>query len=210
MVERINTLLKAKNITARQFAEEIGIQPSGMSHILSGRNNPSLEFVMKVMKRWPEININWLMFGKGEMYVSQSNNVPIEHVEEQEDAETSHDETTDYDLFSQPPLDKIDQTVQKHQNLENNSNSQQVENQPSVQGLPKPGPISPIIEQMPVTQPVSEYKEDFPSNKTMLHENCAETDPKPVAPVQQTLPKKKIVKMVVLYDDHTFAEYYPE
>ena len=85
-----------------------------------------------------------------------------------------------------------------------------LENQPSVQTLPKPGPTSPIIEQMPVTQPVSEYKEDFPSNKTMLHENCAETEPKPVAPVQHTLPKKKIVKMVVLYDDHTFAEYYPE
>ena len=48
MVERINLLLKAKNITARQFAEEIGIQPSGMSHIMSGRNNPSLDFVMKV------------------------------------------------------------------------------------------------------------------------------------------------------------------
>ena len=67
MVDRINILLKAKNITARQFAEEIGIQPSGMSHILSGRNNPSLDFVLKVMKRWPEVNINWLMFGKGEM-----------------------------------------------------------------------------------------------------------------------------------------------
>ena len=72
MVDRINLLLKAKNITARQFAEEIGIQPSGISHILSGRNNPSLDFVLKVMKRWPEINISWLMFGKGEMYVSPS------------------------------------------------------------------------------------------------------------------------------------------
>ena len=72
MVDRINLLLKAKNKSSRQFAEEIGIQPSGMSHILSGRNNPSLDFVMKVVKRWPEININWLMFGKGEMYVSSN------------------------------------------------------------------------------------------------------------------------------------------
>ena len=51
MIDRINLLLKNKNISARQFAEEIGIQPSGMSHILSGRNNPSLDFVMKVMAR---------------------------------------------------------------------------------------------------------------------------------------------------------------
>ena len=68
MIDRINLILRAKNITARQFAEEIGVQPSGMSHILSGRNRPSLDFVMKVVNRYPEIDIKWLMFGEGEMY----------------------------------------------------------------------------------------------------------------------------------------------
>ena len=62
--------MQAKNITAKQFAEEIGIQPSGMSHIMSGRNNPSLEFVNKVIRRYPEIDANWLLLGKGEMYAS--------------------------------------------------------------------------------------------------------------------------------------------
>ena len=57
MIDRINLILKAKNLTSRQFAEEIGIQPSGMSHILSGRNRPSLDFVMKVVTRYPEIDI---------------------------------------------------------------------------------------------------------------------------------------------------------
>lgn len=68
MIDRINLILAAKNLTAKQFAEEIGIQPSGMSHILSGRNNPSLDFVMKVMRRYPEINLYWLLNGEGEMY----------------------------------------------------------------------------------------------------------------------------------------------
>ena len=68
MIDRINLILRAKNITAKQFAEEIGIQPSGMSHILSGRNNPSLDFVTKVVRRYPEIDTNWLLLGKGEMY----------------------------------------------------------------------------------------------------------------------------------------------
>ena len=71
MVNRINLILRAKNITARQFAEEIGIQPSGMSHILSGRNNPSLEFVTKVIRRYPEIDANWLLLGKGEMFAGR-------------------------------------------------------------------------------------------------------------------------------------------
>ena len=70
MINRINLILRAKNVTARQFAEEIGIQPSGMSHILGGRNNPSLEFVTKVLRRYPEIDANWLLLGKGEMYAS--------------------------------------------------------------------------------------------------------------------------------------------
>lgn len=67
MIDRINLILKAKNITARQFAEEIGIQPSGMSHILGGRNNPSLDFVTKVIRRYPEIDANWLLMGRGSM-----------------------------------------------------------------------------------------------------------------------------------------------
>lgn len=62
--------MRAKNITARQFAEEIGIQPSGMSHIMGGRNNPSLDFVAKVLRRYPEIDANWLILGRGEMYSS--------------------------------------------------------------------------------------------------------------------------------------------
>lgn len=68
MINRINLILRAKNITARQFAEEIGIQPSGMSHIMGGRNNPSLDFVTKVIRRYPEIDANWLLLGRGEMY----------------------------------------------------------------------------------------------------------------------------------------------
>ena len=70
MINRINLILRAKNITARQFAEEIGIQPSGMSHIMGGRNNPSLDFVTKVIRRYPEIDANWLLLGRGEMYTS--------------------------------------------------------------------------------------------------------------------------------------------
>ena len=66
-------ILRAKNITARQFAEEIGIQPSGMSHILGGRNNPSLDFAIKVLRRYPEIDANWLLLGKGAMYGESEN-----------------------------------------------------------------------------------------------------------------------------------------
>lgn len=68
MKERILEFLKRENKTSAQFAEEIHVQPSGISHILSGRNKPSLDFVVKMLERYPFLSTEWLMFGKGSMY----------------------------------------------------------------------------------------------------------------------------------------------
>ncbi len=68
MKERILEFLKKENKSSSQFAEEIGVQPSGISHILSGRNNPSLDFVLKMLEKYNYLSTEWLLFGKGEMY----------------------------------------------------------------------------------------------------------------------------------------------
>lgn len=68
--DRIEHIIKAKNLTATQFAEEINIQRSGISHILSGRNNPSMDFILKVKETFPEYSLDWLLLGKGPMTVS--------------------------------------------------------------------------------------------------------------------------------------------
>jgi len=68
MKERIIEFLKAENKTSAQFAEEIGVQPSGISHILSGRNKPSLDFVLKMLEKYNYLSTGWLLFGKGDMY----------------------------------------------------------------------------------------------------------------------------------------------
>ena len=60
--------LKAENKSSAQLAEEIGVQPSGISHILSGRNNPSLDFVLKMLEKYQFLSTDWLLFGKGSMY----------------------------------------------------------------------------------------------------------------------------------------------
>jgi len=64
MIDRILSVIKLKNLSPSQFADEIGFQRSGMSHLLSGRNKPSLEFILKVLKRFPEIDPGWLLLGK--------------------------------------------------------------------------------------------------------------------------------------------------
>ena len=68
MKERILEFLRIENRSSAQFAEEIGVQPSSISHIISGRNNPSLDFVIKMLTKYPDISSDWLLFGKGQMY----------------------------------------------------------------------------------------------------------------------------------------------
>jgi transcriptional regulator with XRE-family HTH domain len=68
MKERLLEFLRTENKSSAQLAEEIGVQPSGISHILSGRNNPSLDFVLKMLEKYQFISSDWLLFGKGNMY----------------------------------------------------------------------------------------------------------------------------------------------
>lgn len=68
MRERLIEFLKAENKSSAQLAEEIGVQPSGISHILSGRNNPSLDFVLKMLEKFPFLSTDWFLFGSGSMY----------------------------------------------------------------------------------------------------------------------------------------------
>lgn len=107
MINRINLILRAKNITARQFAEEIGIQPSGMSHIMSGRNNPSLDFVTKVIRRYPEIDANWLIMGRGAMYGdAPATDTPMPVVEQPAPVPPVHEATLFEDTEEPAPQPK--------------------------------------------------------------------------------------------------------
>ena len=70
MKDRIAHIIRAKNLTAAEFALKLGIQPSNISHLLSGRNNPSLDFVRKLKETLPEYNLDWIVLGKGPITVS--------------------------------------------------------------------------------------------------------------------------------------------
>ena len=71
MKDRIAHIIRAKNLTAAEFALRLGIQPSIVSHLLAGRNNPSLEFVKKLKETFPEYNLDWLIMGTGPITVSE-------------------------------------------------------------------------------------------------------------------------------------------
>ncbi|MCK4406122.1 MAG: helix-turn-helix transcriptional regulator [Bacteroidales bacterium] len=77
MLDRISLILKHKNLTSAKFADEIGVQRSSISHVLSGRNKPSLEFIQKILKTYPEISSDWILFGKGKMMSNQENETEV-------------------------------------------------------------------------------------------------------------------------------------
>ncbi|MEJ6616584.1 MAG: helix-turn-helix transcriptional regulator [Crocinitomicaceae bacterium] len=62
--DRIQLIIKANKETPSSFADKVGIKRSNLSHVLSGRNNPSLDFLSKVITTYPNVNASWLVTGE--------------------------------------------------------------------------------------------------------------------------------------------------
>jgi transcriptional regulator with XRE-family HTH domain len=71
MKERIIQFLSDNNLTSTKFADIVGVQRSSISHILSGRNKPSFDFIEKMLIAYPDLNAQWLITGKGDMLTNQ-------------------------------------------------------------------------------------------------------------------------------------------
>ena len=63
IAERIGGIIEDNNLSASAFASAIGVQRSSISHILSGRNNPSLDLLLKIHKTFKDISLEWLILG---------------------------------------------------------------------------------------------------------------------------------------------------
>ena len=66
-IQRLSQILNHTGMNAAAFADKIGIQPSSISHLLSGRNKPSLDFILKILESFPEFNLYWILTGKGNL-----------------------------------------------------------------------------------------------------------------------------------------------
>ncbi|MBR4198263.1 MAG: helix-turn-helix transcriptional regulator [Bacteroidales bacterium] len=190
MIDRINLIMRAKNITASQFADEINIQRSGMSHIMSGRNKPSLDFVMRVLNRYPEIDTNWLLFGKGEMYKSANT---------QETVQNSGTETA-----------LNIQTIENQMERVENGGQMDIFSSEMTEITPQ-NTISEVVENEVVenTSILKEVENQAITNGPKLDENYAEvqnSDGDKEKPIQKK-ETRKAVRYLVFYSDHTFEEF---
>ncbi len=87
--KRLKKVIEFYGESASSFSEKIGVQRSSISHLLSGRNKPSLEFILKVLSAYPEIDLYWLMNGKGQFPPGAKKETPTPSPEKK-------------DLFSNP------------------------------------------------------------------------------------------------------------
>ena len=101
MNTRLQQFLAAENISQAQLADSLKVARAGISHIMAGRNKPSYDFLAALMNRYPRLNIDWLMFGKGKIYK--------DHMETSEIATDLFDE----DLFSSQ-ISKEDKQVMEN------------------------------------------------------------------------------------------------
>ena len=72
MNRRFQTILDLENLSPAQLADRLGVQRSGISHILSGRNKPSFELLQRVVQSFPEISAEWLITGNGKPFKEQN------------------------------------------------------------------------------------------------------------------------------------------
>jgi len=129
MRNRLQQFLNAEQLSPARLSDIIGIQRSGMSHILSGRNKPSFDFIQKLLLKFPTLNSEWLITGKGKMY---KESLAINHQNYQnpvlpvvdEIAET-HPEPKeiqqDSGLFGNPELSENSIIGSKKEDVHNNS-----------------------------------------------------------------------------------------
>lgn len=92
MNRRLLQFLQAENITQSQFADILDVARGSVSHILSGRNRPGYDFMESLLLHYPNLNLDWLLTGKGKMYKNSPEEVSLpqdtELLELSEEAET--------------------------------------------------------------------------------------------------------------------------
>jgi DNA-binding XRE family transcriptional regulator len=126
--ERISKVIEYSNFTPSEFADEIDVQRSSISHITSGRNKPSLEFIIKIKSRFPEILWDWLINGDGEMLKSDEPLIEKEETDEEKTKPTSLP-----DLFTLIDDDNFGITESEDRVLKQSSRESDIQHQDTVE-----------------------------------------------------------------------------
>jgi len=128
MKEQLIKIMTHFTVSSTRFADEIGVQRSSVSHILSGRNKPSYDFIIKILEKYPSINPLWLLTGKGAMISGEmeekgpASEGPVYIEKRPESKEELVFETKNQEMEIKQPIDDISKQLEKVTNV-NDMNS---------------------------------------------------------------------------------------
>lgn len=105
IAERLQMIINSHQLTNTAFADKIGVQRSSISHVLAGRNKPSLDFINKILSHFPKVDAKWLITGKQSNHVGIANKTIKNKVDQQ--LEFSQQKETQILKQPQKPTDKI-------------------------------------------------------------------------------------------------------
>jgi transcriptional regulator with XRE-family HTH domain len=195
MTDRIVKLMKVEGLTNSKFASILGIQRSNITHILDGRNKPSLSFIEKLIAKFPHINIEWLITGTGEMYKQTENH-------EQKFRQKTGDSPT---LF--PEINTIQNTAGQKENQTASQNIKHEIKDVTTNILSKHEPEL-ILEMDNQTAKISEKKMFPPQNPENVQNSKQLTPFEPDTTEKNK--ERKIECVLIFHSDKTFKYYKPE
>lgn len=118
-IKRLEKLLDYYSLTASSFADKIGVQRSSMSHLLSGRNKPSLDFILKILEVFPDVDLYWILNGKGNFPKNENAEKPNDPFESKENISAS--------LFSGSSKENRELNTESFKTVQKNINEETVE-----------------------------------------------------------------------------------
>lgn len=216
--------MEYKGQNKSSFARAIGIDPSRMTHIFSGHNEPTLDMVRRIVLAFPDISSEWLISGIGNMVKTEVVEMPTENSQEAQVLINKVDnmqQTSLFsnDLFSSNPLEpsSVAESVIGGDSTELQIDTQdtdrviksaQITEVEAVQSGENQRGVSPVVDTPKVLQPSKPASQSVRSRVKAAESNNLNMGTKRDR-ISNSQADKKIVKIVFFYDDRSFEEYRP-
>jgi DNA-binding XRE family transcriptional regulator len=208
MIDRIKQVIEYVQLSPSAFADTIGISRSGMTHLLTGRNQPSLDVAKKILVKYPEISTEWLIMGMGEMFRPEEGlTTTVEEITTEMSPKPYPDENSKFDRqtdlfgeFEKAEKSEVDVVVE----TDEDTSAAKMQETEVVNATKQE---EPVADPQPVTEPSSADAQPIPTRprKSMDARPAAGTSR--ARRPQNDSSEKKLQKIIFFYDDRSFEIY---
>ena len=196
MKDRIKKIQEYSGLSLGVFASRTGIKSASLSHILNGRNNPSLDVVMKIHETFPEISWEWMVYGTGSMFKEGNSDVA---------------ENKQFESHSATSTAQINRTIFDNDHIKLDETDFEKNNEEDEIDYNIDTNVDDLKSTKTIEDPSSKTKETTlipQKSETEIIDSFINSESfKNIVDAHSKAKEKAVKKIIVLYDDDTFAEY---